>query len=567
MRTDLTRIAASKYRLRVGGSHAFFIQLTSRLLRTRHLKCDEERPTCLRCRKDKFTCDGYLPQVKTVSCSIKPKKPQCTSLIPKHIDCGISGSILEKYFFNHVSEFTIKDLAFSAPGSKFWQRLVLPAAHSDESVKHALVALGTAHRLFMSRTADPQLEALILQQYNLAIRHLASRLDGAVSNDLQLTLICCLVFFCLESVRGNYIESMQHLRAGSRLLSTHLASTSGESMRQNDRNLDELLQIADIFSTLGVDASFFMEEHVVSPLHLDSSLAAMEVDTSKPFKDLGEARKDLSIITVNFLAGVERNPDNWYSPEMLTLYDKCRRWATKLDNTVFHFPNGSPSVAEQRELMALKLHRSVWIAVIDCGPSYPTAPISYERTFSQALDLAEELIQSGNNDDYPLFTLQGDVVSLISHVCDIAPTEEIQHRAINLLRSAKRREGMWDSQEVAEYLEDYILAKKMLQLNWENVPGGLPGSVRMLQGLNLSTLSPRNGILRVAYQGKLPPTNQSGSFAWKKKFDESEGTPLPQDFKEQLSEVAYIAHPFKRSSIPPKETMDRLMKDMIIKTD
>ena len=370
-------------------------------------------------------------------------------------------------------------------------------AHTDDSVRHALVALGMAHRVFLDRLDVESLYGLVLQQYNAAIRHLtyAAQVDA---DDIKQTLICCLIFFCIESVIGNYAESIQHLRAGARLLNSHCER---EKLMGSD-NIDQAIgRLADTFAELGVDAGFFLDENLVPKLGYNSIPTAQDSTLDTPFKDLADARRSVSAIVIDFNRTVDFCRKDWFAPQMLLMYERFKRWAARFDKTTFQFAGGSPTPTEHHELLTMRMSRKLWIAVIDTGGHYPNIGADFNDSLSLILDEAESLIKPLASAPHPIFTLQADIVPPLAYVCELTTDTQIQQRAIDLLRSVKRREGIWDSQEVAEYLADYLLARDSLQIHWDNVAGGVPGSVKLLSDLNLSRLSPLNGILRLATQG------------------------------------------------------------------
>ena len=188
-------------------------------------------------------------------------------------------------------------------------------AHTDDSVRHALVALGMAHRVFLDRIDVQSLHGLVLQQYNAAIRHLtnASQVDAA---DMQQTLICCLIFFCLESVMGHYAESVQHLRAGAKLLNSHCQRAKLEKSAKSDETLS---QLADMFAELGVDAGFFLDENLVPDLGYESLPSANDSVLGTPFANLAEARRAVSAIVIDFNRTVDFCRKDWYAPEMCVM--------------------------------------------------------------------------------------------------------------------------------------------------------------------------------------------------------------------------------------------------------
>lgn len=472
--------------------------------KTRHLKCGEEKPICLRCKNDGFQCDGYLQSFVAANTIRKKPKKVYVPWLPTPMDTIRRGSDSERRFLHHVQQSTIKDLAFSSNRLEFWNRLVLAPAHSSEAVRHALVALGAAHWIFLTRPSSPsmalethKLENLVLAQYNQAIQHLTSQMSESKTTDFHLTLVCCLIFFSLENLMGRYAESLQHLRAGSRLL----ASPNGNpTSRENSPNSpvsftsdDAICEMAEMFSTLGVHASLFLDEPVVDDLSFYYRVKTGLDDSNRPFSDLAEARSHLCAIEVDFNTNLERSQDDWDSPGLSPIYDRLRQWVERFDQSSMHVNSAKFDQAEQREYLALKLSRRLWMTAIDSADT-----IDDDEAFSEVLNLVEMLALCNSNNSHPLFTLHADVVPALNFVGDTSDDPDIQRRAIRLLRSMQRREGLWDSQDVAEYLEDSLVARKMLRHGWDNVIGGLPGAARALSRMNISTLSPNNGILLMA---------------------------------------------------------------------
>ena len=384
---------------------------------------------------------------------------------------------------------------------------MLAPAHSSEAVRHALVALGAAHWLFLTGSSSPstspettKLHHLVLAQYNQAIQHLTSQMHESKTTDFHLTLVCCLVFYSLENLMGRYAESLQHLRSGSRLLACPNGyPASREHSPGPFASEDAICEMAEMFSILGVQASLFLDEPVVDDLSFYYRLkTGHDEETDRPFADLSEARSHLCAIEVDFNTKLERSKDDLDSPVLDAVFDKFRRWAARFDRSNFDSSSPTCTLVEKREHLALKLSRRLWLAAIDCEETTDD-----NDAYAKVLDLAEMLVLSSSNDSRPVFTLHADVVPALNFVCDTSDDVATQRRAIKLLRSMNRREGLWDSQEVAEYLEDSLTARKMLRHGWDEVLGGLPGAARALSSMNLSTLSPTNGILLMAKKSQM----------------------------------------------------------------
>jgi hypothetical protein len=298
---------------------------------------------------------------------------------------------------------------------------------------------------------------------------------------------------------GHYAQSLQHLRAGAKVVGAQFQRANGASHAMSKQSEDTIRQIADVFAVLGVDAGFFMDENLTPGL-IPFSLPSINDDALEtPFANLVDARRHLDAIVVDFNHSVDMHRQDWYAPQMYVLYDRFRSWARRFDKTTFTFVNGSPSQTEQHEMSAMRIARKLWMAVIDHEHKfYPTSDPQFDEEFHSILDEAETWINQLASVSHPVFSLQADTVPPLAYICDLNSDPAIQQRAINLLRSVKRREGIWDSQEVAEYLEDYLLAKRLFQMNWDDIPGGVPGQVRVMSDLNLSSMTSYNGILRLA---------------------------------------------------------------------
>lgn len=141
---------------------------------------------------------------------------------------GLTSGIEQITFdwFRHRARFKLSGV-FS---SRFWDSQVLQACSTHPAVLHAVLALGSAHKLEMqiplSNSADlcarsrQQQKRFTLQQYNKAIacvQPLLSRTQPDIQSS-RVVLIACMVFVCLELLQGRYIEGIKHLCSGMVLL-------------------------------------------------------------------------------------------------------------------------------------------------------------------------------------------------------------------------------------------------------------------------------------------------------------------------------------------------------------
>ncbi|KAB5536152.1 hypothetical protein GE09DRAFT_905506, partial [Coniochaeta sp. 2T2.1] len=264
------------------------------------------KPACVRCTSTGRTCGGYDKGVPPRNRTLEFQRNAVTAKMEffkayqwnealrsmRPIAADIDGTDSETNFFrrfrllatdgltNHVCNFT-----------QFWNRVTPQTSHPDEAVKHAVIALGAAYQLFQLNdheqnhekrtgkvlhmgTADEftheNLEVFTIQQYNKSICRLQRHLGSSSPESIQVTLICCLAFICLETMRGHHEAAVTHLTNGLNILQSiptkdfdFLADLSGDNAPGGPRGYPystvcDMQDIIDLFGRLEVSACFFV---------------------------------------------------------------------------------------------------------------------------------------------------------------------------------------------------------------------------------------------------------------------------------------------------------------------
>ncbi|KAI5369289.1 Putative zn(2)-C6 fungal-type DNA-binding domain-containing protein [Septoria linicola] len=183
----------------------------------RRVKCDEQKPECQRCISTGRKCDGYAPLHKEPTVHSIGSTPTLQAAPTLFLASQEELRALQYFHLN-----TAPQLA-SYFDAEFWTRLVFQAAHEEDCVRHAMIALGwlserrigdlvaaqasrpivvahrTEHLRDTSSTSLPYTgsqpdDRFTLAQYNKAITALSARMTGAndSSAPLQTTNICGL---------------------------------------------------------------------------------------------------------------------------------------------------------------------------------------------------------------------------------------------------------------------------------------------------------------------------------------------------------------------------------------
>jgi hypothetical protein len=204
--------------------------------RIRRLKCGEEKPSCLRCTKSGWHCDGYehvaklptcatlglapiRPRSPSVSPSTSPTPPLSTPDVVPHLDDRERG-----YFHSFFKDVSPQYQDYAA----FWD-YALKESKTSFSIRHGIVALGalsksakqsnSAHyRVDLTQGAHRE---FALGQYQEALQGLRESIPAIKNFDsVRTTLVSCLILSCFDNFLGNGGFSLQHITCARNVLST-----------------------------------------------------------------------------------------------------------------------------------------------------------------------------------------------------------------------------------------------------------------------------------------------------------------------------------------------------------
>jgi hypothetical protein len=306
--------------------YTFATQHAYLFYRARKVKCDERFPACNRCVSTGRVCDGYgiwggggNSYGERYAKSTSPPE-QCSTTFTVPLVHQISArpglaNARERAYLDWFTGQTATRLP-GVFGSGFWDTLVLQASATEPAVLHAVLALSCAHRstsiagmpvqASLESSGPDKHEQFCLRQYSSAICGLKPHFMSNTKASLRVALIACVIFTCLEFVRGHYQTAKSHLRNGLQLLgqlkvvSRGAQGTESPSLSRNDQSVDGWL--AEQFARLILQSTLFGQK-------LDTSnLAKIERGALQPvsFVSTSHARKCLDSLIGEATALSER---------------------------------------------------------------------------------------------------------------------------------------------------------------------------------------------------------------------------------------------------------------------
>ncbi|KAI4596753.1 hypothetical protein KJ359_005095 [Pestalotiopsis sp. 9143b] len=215
----------------------------------------------------------YRTPMRWLYCSARSRKRSYPNILPagvRQLSSDIQGDEWERFYFHRFRFEAFKGLVIhSANSGSFWEGLVPRFAHYSDAVRHAIIALGSTYHLELQQRTPgtPRLEAFTLQQYNKAIQALRGPIPGTPIVQVEISLICCLAFMCIESLRNNKQGSVLHLENGlqiigqlpTELLAYVVSSKADSDPNRYDERLtrSEMKQFLAYFQDLEVGTQVF----------------------------------------------------------------------------------------------------------------------------------------------------------------------------------------------------------------------------------------------------------------------------------------------------------------------
>lgn len=297
------------------------------------------------------------------------------------------------------------------------------------------------------------MQKFVIDQYNQAIAELIRSMARGRHSEIEPILACCLVFVCLESLRGNQSEAIRHLEAGSRLFGEHLQSRTSEPALQ---------WLAAMFQSLGNQAALFAERQILRDL--TPFLPVLECDSSQPFTQLDEANEALDRLDNAFNRMCWRNPEGCQDavrcPDNCDCVE-CLEWKAFVSQVATFGMQFQPLVTrieaegdlgQRQRLSRLQLVEKAWQIIVEetdeCGEHFRP------QDSDELLDLIERILNLSAR--RPTFSLSADIIPAIIDVYDYSPSAERRTRAIKLLRCYQLREVVFTSEQVADFLEHHL---------------------------------------------------------------------------------------------------------------
>lgn len=478
---------------------------------TRKVKCDEARPSCGKCVSSGRSCDGYIPGTSTgndTELRTRPLLPLQGSRTPSASPPAtrpsspfskLRATAYERHAFDFFVENTAIPLWIILPCGD-WVYTAMQLALDEPTVFLAIAAVGSAHshqtRIMhhsFARQENMSPDDLTVHQYCKATRALQEYIDNAIQRGatIEPLLLACVFFVIFETSAGNASLAMTHLRYGQR------AFQSSHILKQ--RSPDVTAELLGMFERLAYESIYGKAIEPASQNYEQVRIPSSSVETSPNDKSLQAMKETLdSLITAtsewqtDLLRMTEASLSNpgWNSfrpavrycithcmsrtltlesyPELLErkrqLLRQHRQWFA-----LFKTMHRADIALQNRSRVMMEIQHFVSAFTMEDSSRKNCLNIDerQEDKFAHILNLAQSFIQETGacSEHYEIggeprqsISLELGLLPALYLVCLKAGTPELRDRALDLLRQANRREGLYLSRHTALYAEAMMWA-------------------------------------------------------------------------------------------------------------
>jgi hypothetical protein len=457
-------------------------------VRIRKVKCDEARPVCHRCISTGRICDGYgiwggggnLYSHRQRLASSQDNRVVLRA--PASISLLESASTEEKGYF----EWFKCRAAIKLPGSficSFWNTLLFQASLNEPAVLHAVLALSSVHKggiINADGNIPNNQEQFTLQHYIKSIGHLQRHFSIQDKASSRVALITCIIFVCLELLRGHFKTSQIHLQNGLKILEEMQILSSGSDgilRLKSCESTDDW--IVEAFSRLHLQVELFKYDYQHPCL-----IVQAYVPETPPlvFHSINEAWQDMERLLnkVFYLAHQARQQaasEDESCRKPLSLLGDQQHIRTGLVRWLEMYEAFKKAMQRQRSADEDKAYRLIRIYhtlanIMADTCLRPNEELVYDSHTKQFVLLVRQLATlwtiapaTDPTKALPshLMRMSGSIIDMgCIPLCYYAATKcrvhRIRFQAISLLEAYSHREGIWDAKTAAR------VARKVMEI-------------------------------------------------------------------------------------------------------
>lgn len=489
----------------------------------RHVKCDENKPSCERCTSTGRICDGYLSNFNHKT-SVQPSIERIST------SNDFSPAELRSFDFFRSEAAPMLSSCFDAG---FWQYLVLQMSSLYPAIRHAVIAIGdllenkgASDRSSYHPSEQRPLQlgnwrnhGFAIKQYNKAIAALSHGAD--CNTPIDAIILACILFICIESLRGEVATAIRHCNSGMSIALSHLQNIEPGLRAENVQRLrNDMLPVlcrANLLSILFGNSPSW-----------DYAIALADVvpDEFTSFRQARDSMFHLMSLSIRFRrVGAQprrllRSLDMSDYQLQFDIQQQIRNWNVRYEEL---FSREARTPQQLQASRMLQIHRLVTsIMTVRSTDIDECAVDSLYADFEAVVSLAEDILECDvdicgtQSTKTTTFLLDMEMIPPLYFVAQKCRHPALRRRAISILQRLHRLEGFWDSDLAA------AVAKRIMEVEERNLSildgSELPAEGDRIHQTHNEVVVGANGMMYVSSFRMMAPGSNGEWMVWKEEF-------------------------------------------------
>lgn len=332
---------------------------------------------------------------------------------------------------------------------RFWDRVVLQACHTEPTIKHAVLALSSLHQLAgLSSDSETAYQHRVYaeKQHHKALAEARGLIASAQPQDVDRILIACVIFIIFEGVRGDYRAAAMHMDSGRAIVAQNSQRLKHVSRRR------DLVEVEHALARLDLSAICFSDRTSPYRYNLTDFYQTNPVLSPDTFQDLGEAQAsffDLMRWLLVLADHIDKEQRHGNLQSMARYQAEKNKCGAMLEKWHYHFEEIAQRADPSASIMVQSLkcwYACAWSTVVaeTYGP---------ETRYDACMQYFQDLVEAGESiaeklkDPKVARTFSFDLGYTIPSYYAATRCRDpvLRRRAVALLKSYPRQEGVWES--------------------------------------------------------------------------------------------------------------------------
>ena len=358
--------------------------------------------------------------------------------------------------------------------SGFFSHLILQVSCAEPAVWHAVIALGSLFRSFEVASFGPRLavaqDYFAVRHYNQAVRHLVMKMSQKNTESIEVTLMVCLLFICIELLQGNYDKAIGHLKSGLSIMPQNWRTRLNRFDSPNSsitllapQSIE--VSLLETFSRLHVQAAFLGPASPrPSPVYYHN---LYESPSCRCVSSLSDARLGLDSC-MHAIFNFEQSCLDYdpLSPGRTVLEQKewlefqLQEWYLKFKTLVGHSDLQMSPKDLQGAAILEAYYNTLYIVI---SASLSKGEMIFDRFFNNyeaILHLSKSLLEPPTpfppSLRKPGFSLEVGIIPTLFYTATKCRDPWLRREACRLISCSPHQEGIWDRTVVAKLVERTI---------------------------------------------------------------------------------------------------------------